>query len=270
MANLEYTKKIALEEIHHIASYLILNHHKCSDLGLYYGKTGISIFFFHIYKYTSKKIFSEIAFQYMEDIQSQINLNTLINYERGLSGIGTGIQYLIRNKLIEGDINEILEDFDEIIVDTVNNNIYNIDLSIATGLCGLGKYLIQRKLGLNDSFCNMNKKIDTSLDTIISKIDFKIKNELFYYKTDYLNPVWRDVLSFLIELSKCTLSGRCRKQIETLVENHIKKRGKIMYPQFKIEGQIYSNFGLYKGYSGRGLKLLQTIDKTAIGWNKLL
>lgn len=270
MIGLKNKENTVLEEINNIAFYLILNHHKCSDPGLYYGKTGISIFFLHLYNYTSEEVFSDIAIQYIEEIQTEINQNTLINYESGLSGIGAGIQYLIKNKLIEGDINEILQDFDEIILDKIYSNMYNLDLSITTGICGLGKYLIQRKLGLNDVFCDLNKKIDTVLEIIIDTIQFKINHELLKYKTDYLNPTWREVMYFLSELNKCKLSRISRKQLETLAGNHIKKRVKIIYPHFKIDNHVYPKFGVYNGYSGRGLKLLQTIDKTVIGWNKLL
>jgi len=254
-------KNKILEEINQIAYHIILNLEYCKDAGLYHGKTGISIFLFHLFKYTSNNFFSDIGFQLLNEIQSQIHLNYPINYESGLSGIGTGIEYMCQNKLIDGDSDDILEDFDGLILDVIHT-IHIQNLSISHGLCGLGKYLIYRKTNLKKDRIEINKKIEYALDIILNTINDKIKNELLKYKSDYLNPIWKDILSFLAEMSKYGFSNKCYKSIEILMQYEIKNRKEVIYPRFELEGKVHSKFGLYDGYAGRGLFLLQKIDKS--------
>ena len=49
--------------------------------------------------------------------------------ENGLCGLGCGLQYLIQNGFLEGDINEILEDIDSEVIKEYNkpsdNNLKN-------------------------------------------------------------------------------------------------------------------------------------------------
>lgn len=49
--------------------------------------------------------------------------------ENGLYGLGCGLQYLIQNGFLEGDINEILEDIDSEVIKEYNkpsdNNLKN-------------------------------------------------------------------------------------------------------------------------------------------------
>jgi hypothetical protein len=60
----------------------------------------------------------------------------------GLCGIGWGIEYLYQNKFIEGDTNEILEDFDKKIMEVNPLRIENIDKDYGFG--GLVLYLLAR------------------------------------------------------------------------------------------------------------------------------
>lgn len=110
-----------------------------TDPGLLYGKMGMVIFFFHYARFSGQEEYEDIGMKLIESIFENIDRTTPANYASGLAGIGVGIEYLIQNKFIEGDGNEILEEVDGQIF---NELIYRekIDCSLKDGLCGLGKY----------------------------------------------------------------------------------------------------------------------------------
>lgn len=260
---------LLIDEINDISYYLILKSNSFIEPGLYYGKTGITIFFLHLYKYTSDKIFIEEAFRLLTEIQSLINANSPLDFDRGLSGIGAGVDYMCRNKLIESNSNDVLEDFDNIILEMIKHVNCN-NLSIANGLCGIGKYLNYRKISQDRYLSSRYYDFDAAIIYIVDLIEDKINNELLRYELDYLNPVWSDILSFLIELSQYDSSTRYFYLSSLLIRHKIKNRKRIKFFKFELEGSPISSLGLYGGYAGRGLSLLQKIDNSKYNWRNLI
>jgi len=95
-----------------IADTLLLNGTLTNCPGLIHGKMGISIFFFHYARHTGNSLFEDYALGLIEEMQTQIHANSPADYERGIAGIGTGIDYLIRNNFLNAD-DDIFEDFDQ-------------------------------------------------------------------------------------------------------------------------------------------------------------
>ncbi|HEX3009512.1 MAG TPA: lanthionine synthetase LanC family protein, partial [Bacteroidales bacterium] len=96
-----------------IANVLLLNASFIDNLGLLNGKMGIAIFFYHYAKYTGNEVYSEYAGELIDEIYSEINTSTPIDFENGLTGIGWGIEYLVQNGFVEADTDEVLEQIDE-------------------------------------------------------------------------------------------------------------------------------------------------------------
>lgn len=96
-----------------IANVLLLNASFIDNLGLLNGKMGIAIFFYQYARYTSSKIFEDYAGELIDEIYEEINTNTPVDFENGLTGIGWGIEYLVKNRFLEADTDEILEDIDK-------------------------------------------------------------------------------------------------------------------------------------------------------------
>ena len=76
---------------------LVLNGTLVDCPGLIHGKMGISVFFFYYARYTGNDLFDDYALNLIGGIQEQVHVNTPADYERGIAGIGKGIDYLIRN-----------------------------------------------------------------------------------------------------------------------------------------------------------------------------
>ena len=69
-------------------------------------------------------------------------------FESGLCGIAWGIEYLLANKFISGDSNEVLFDIDQKIMEKDLRRI--TDYSFETGLAGLACYVSLRLIGKNE------------------------------------------------------------------------------------------------------------------------
>lgn len=91
-----------------IANVLLLNASFIDNLGLLNGKMGIAIFFYQYARYTGSKIFEDYAGELIDEIYEEINTTTPVDFANGLTGIGWGIEYLVKNRFLEADTDEAL------------------------------------------------------------------------------------------------------------------------------------------------------------------
>jgi len=126
-----------------IINNLLLNASFIDNIGLMHGKMGISIFFFHLARQTKNQIYEDYAGELIDEIYEEITANTPVDFENGLAGIGWGIEYLVQNKFIEADTDEVLEEFDNRIFKEL---IYNTpkEIGLLNGLIGIGAYFLKR------------------------------------------------------------------------------------------------------------------------------
>jgi len=122
---------------------LLLNSSFINNIGLMHGKMGISIFFFHLARQTKNQIYEDYAGELIDEIYEEITLDTPLDFENGLAGIGWGIEYLVQNKFIEADTDEVLEEFDNLIFKEL---IYNTpkEIGLLNGIVGIGAYFLKR------------------------------------------------------------------------------------------------------------------------------
>lgn len=96
-----------------ISDYLILNGYSKSNSGLYYGKAGIAIGLFELSRYLNDTRIEDHAFEILN--QSLLSKSEFCDLDNGLSGIAFALKYLIENKFIEADPEELIgEKLDEI------------------------------------------------------------------------------------------------------------------------------------------------------------
>jgi hypothetical protein len=86
-----------------------------TPLGLLYGRMGYCIYFYKIAEISGDAAYLKLADSLLDSICSSLGNYHNLNIESGLTGIGLGINYLVKENLIEGNINIILKDFDIIL-----------------------------------------------------------------------------------------------------------------------------------------------------------
>ncbi len=264
---------------------LILNGTLVDDPGLLHGKMGIAIFLSHYAKHTGNAIYEDYVLDLILEIQKQIHLNSPVDYEYGLAGIGVALDYLIQNDFFEAD-EDLFEDLDEKMYRTVMYEPYS-NFSLYHGIAGYGKYWKCRDISVNG-------KAETVLLHLLNVIQKEID------KIDEIEQL--DVFCFLSDLSKISqysslahdLINKCSNwsciqnpdkiflrlekskisDITNLYLNHIyfnKPLDKNFYellPQVE-ETHEESDMGILNGYAGQGLRLLSQL-KSDISWINLL
>jgi len=130
------------QHLSEIADMTLLNGTLTECMGLIHGKIGIAIYFFYYAQYTGNMLFADYAMDLIEKTQSQIHLDSPSDYEKGLAGIGVGIDYLVRNKYLIVD-DDVCEDFDYRMYRAVMSDPWQ-SFGLYDGLVGYGKYWITR------------------------------------------------------------------------------------------------------------------------------
>lgn len=188
-----------------IADMLVINGSLLGSSGLWYGKMGAAIFFFHYARYAGNELFEDYAVEIIQAIQAEIHKDSATDYDCGLAGIGAGIEYLSQNGFLAINTNEILADFDrrirhDIMCQEQENN------SLADGMCGWGSYLLYR---LNGFSSGADKLYPLIKDSIIHTVNLLEKDQ------NLLPDDLPDILSFLSRLYPL---GICNSAIDRCMD----------------------------------------------------
>ena len=173
------------EVLQFIARHLILHGSFVKDVGLLEGKMGVAIFFYHYAAYINKRLYNDFAGELIDEIYNEIGLNNSFDFKGGFTGIAWALLYLIRNKFVDADPNEILEDLDKKILEW--DVRYITDISLETGLVGLAHYVIYRYSNKDDKNCSIPYNYISELATSI-KLKINEKN-LNYHVIDNLTII---------------------------------------------------------------------------------
>ena len=238
-----------------IIQKLIINGTLVSDPGLFHGKMGIAIFFFHYGCYITNDLFQGYAMDLIDEIQAQITMNEPVRYDVGLAGIGVGIEYLIQKNFLEADADDILSDFDERMCRVAMYEPYS-DCSLEKGLIGWGRYFLYR---LTNCSAGLSTKLYEALNHIIYVLEEVIK------KDELSETEKTDIFYFLKDLTQ--LPSYTNFNIGNINISHSKDNQK------KPDSQILStsnDMGLLEGYAYEGMNCLAKLGYTDDSWKQLL
>ena len=145
---------------------------------LFHGKTGLSIYFFHLSRIESNSEYHAIADKLLDQVLLHgLSKNQSINVEDGLAGVGLGVTWLVKNRFIEADLNELLEVIDDAIFRRI---AFQKDTSgfSATLLSHLTGYL----------YIRLKEQTDINLKTLYQYLIIKVLNMLYgKIDDDFLN-----------------------------------------------------------------------------------
>ncbi len=91
-------------------------------VGLFSGKMGLAIYFYHQARISAEKKYEIFAEELLASVYEKINEINSIDIESGLIGVGEGILYLINKNFVGGNPNTILKDIDAKIFSTLYFN----------------------------------------------------------------------------------------------------------------------------------------------------
>jgi hypothetical protein len=280
-----------MKSLEKIIQTLIVNGTLTEQPGLFYGKTGIAVFFFHYARQTGNELFQDYTAGLIEEIRKQITVTVSARYDVGLAGIGVGFEYMLQNGFLEAEGDDIFEDFDARMYRVAMYEPYP-DLSLEGGLTGWGRYFVYRLRGKG----HKDSKLHEALTHIANEISQKIvKNTIpedeqpdvyrFFHDLTTL-PEYSD--KFRNSLNKC-------KEWKCIYEPDVSK----LFPYTGDLQRLYVcqncfnmdlskeiaqewekweetdnnsliNMGLLNGWTKEGLLHLTFLNKNNISWLNLL
>lgn len=219
--------------LNRIVNHLILNSNYIIDNGLYHGKMGIVIFFYHYSRYVQNSIYEDFAGELLDEIYQELNEDLPVNFERGYCGIGWAIEYLVQKKFVQGNTNEILYDLDRKVIERDLRKIN--DSSFKKGVGGILYYVYCRLLN------NSNKD-----------------NSILFDKQYFLELLMHNNILFIDGVDIC-------EKISTYYNySNIQNQSEIKLSDINLNiinnlliDIPTSNLGLDNGLSGYGIKLMQ-------------
>lgn len=135
------------KSLNRLMEYLIINNVNVINNGLYHGKMGVIICLCEYARYVNDDIYLELAGDLLDEIFGEMNFDIPVNYENGVCGLGWGVEYLIRQKYMSGNTDEILEEVDNRVMQIDINRVK--DFSIKTGLGGIALYIVTRMTAMD-------------------------------------------------------------------------------------------------------------------------
>lgn len=161
-----------------LIDYILLNAYSVNSTGLYNGKAGLSLCLFEIARIVKDEYIEEHAYELLQE--SLISKNEDIGFENGLSGIGYVLLYLIENKFIDADFDELFNDNLLKIIDTLEKwevkrlGYFSINIKIAYFLQAIPKNY-------------KDQKSQYFLQLLINDAEDVLKNQFIeIYKTNHL------------------------------------------------------------------------------------
>lgn len=134
----------ANSSIKNISEILINYKFQSDNIGLYDGMLGVSIFLLQYSKWIKNTSLLEYGFKILEKVvENAANSKISLDHQNGLCGIGSAIEYLNKNKLIQVDTDEILLDTDVKIYESIKYK-HNKVTSLASGVIGKCVYFLSR------------------------------------------------------------------------------------------------------------------------------
>jgi hypothetical protein len=275
-----------------IADMLVLNGTLTECPGLVHGKMGIAVFFFHYAQYTDNMLFADYAMDVIGEILNQIHVNSPADYEKGIAGIGVGMDYLIRNDFLNVK-DDICEDFDGRMVRAVMYDPWQ-DFSQYNGLTGYGRYWITRlryqapAMPAQECLFRITAQIEENLPNI----SIEEQTDVYCFIHDLKEISGFDRCSGLLEQCRREWHLQSSDVIRSFPRLGDSATGKIIrmyqcsqYFNSALQDEIDltleqipdldmekppAGTGLLNGYTGEGMLRLTAIDSSNISWMQLL
>jgi len=171
-------------------------------VGLFHGKMGLCIYLYHLSEIEDTSAYQSMAEQLLDQILlHDLSPSQSIDVEDGLAGIGLGVTYLIKNRFVEGELNELLEDMDNAIYRRI---VFQKDASrfSPTRLLHLTGYLyIRLKEQTVDDFRILYQDLIIKvLNMLYERIDDEFLNESYTFSVyHYQLPVLLWIISRLLK-----------------------------------------------------------------------
>ena len=105
-----------------IANTIVANLNNVPSDGLFYGKTGVSMFLFAYSRLTGIKQYGMFASRLLDDVLMSDKSGMTSGIADGYAGIGIGLAWLLQNGFIEAEEGNVLKVFDDLLLENIDES----------------------------------------------------------------------------------------------------------------------------------------------------
>ena len=212
-----------------ISEVLLLNSNLLDNSGLLNGRIGISIFFYHYSRFTAEEIYESYAGELVDAVYAEIDSQTPIDFVNGLTGIGWATEYLVQNGFVEGDTNEVLENIDYKVGQSLLDHSLteSINHVIGFGFYYLSRYKGQSVHGDNPFFLSVKRQLSVVAEICVKLINRRTNPEILFSNIGTLNLL----IHLIIEIEQLGLMRERHMIFDHLVlyiENMLIRKDSVM------------------------------------------
>lgn len=187
-----------------ISHFLLQHAHETEELGLCGGKAGLALYFFRLSRHTGVRMYEHFAGTLIDDIVDSICADTPVDFENGLAGIGWMMEHLLKAGFIDGNRDEILEEFDQKIATEYMKESFDTRHWI-----GYGLYFHRRLNDRSGKSAVAVPLLEQQMTNIMSKLD-KCTIERYFSGYTFIPPFsvaseeakWSDRLLFFASFDR--------------------------------------------------------------------
>jgi len=177
-------------------------------VGLFEGKTGLSIYFYHQARLRSEKRYKTFAGKLLDSTYEQIHSKLPVDLKSGFTGICSGILHLIETGFVKGNPNFVLKNLDDKIINTLyfsyfsDNQYISSDELKTVAHCSLYlcKRLTDNNLAKNEKhiFEQIVIKAVNKIETAISS--GKMAEPWLFSRYDYFPALYLELIEKVYKL----------------------------------------------------------------------
>ncbi|GHU63137.1 hypothetical protein FACS1894160_3220 [Bacteroidia bacterium] len=189
-------------DIQKLVEYIMLNAYSVKSIGLYNGKVGLSLCLFEVARYLNDESIEEYAFGLLQESLALSSKSKNTGFESGLSGVGFGLLYLIKNQFIDANVEELFGEqigrIQSLLKET--NTFFEKHFS---QIYFLRLYdPLQKNTEIQYSINKIIKAIEDSLTQQFSKFDLNLSDQIKVRTLD----IFEDYLKMAVLYNDCRIS----------------------------------------------------------------
>lgn len=181
--------------IRKLVDYISLNACSVNSSGLYNGKSGISLALFETAKCLQDTEIEDKAFSLFQE--SLIRKTNDYGFENGMSGIGYVLIYLITNKLIDADFEDLFGDQREAIIKHFENIDKQPDKLLVSYKIIYFLFVLDKLQKQDERIYSIIEKIFQGLELYLSLQFFDWKNIYYINSKDYVLQMYEAYLKLV-------------------------------------------------------------------------
>jgi hypothetical protein len=253
-----------MNSINHILVQLNSFEENCNrNYSLHHGKTGLALAYYILTAASNDEAYLLKAKSLIDEVSDNVGVVGHLDIENGLAGIGWAIEWLVQNKFIDANTDEILEDMDDELYKSV---VYmkSSDLSVTNGAIGKASYFYRRLSARNPqtsryrNICNQECMV-----LLIDEINDMLLEENHLMSFDHNSVKVREIgesLLFLARVNHLNLNAEISKRIICEIVKFLKQYflSHEFNQSYNAEDKLYL---IYTGYNAG--KYLKDDDLTA-------